>query len=150
MNIKVAIKSNNTKEHGARIIKYLESLGGKNISNYSGYSMFDHNMYYFITKEQYIITYEQIIPEGYTEIQLPEETKELTFPRKMLVWNDNEDNAKETLVFGIFPNRNSSCKVIGDDVVWRNAKELPDTKQHLRDEIQSLKDRIEKIEKELY
>jgi len=52
------------------------------------------------------------------------EGQQLTFPRKMLVWDTEEIDAEEDLVWAILPDRNS-LPVIGDNNCWEHAKELP-------------------------
>lgn len=97
-----------SEEHGCKVIKYFVSKGGNNNAyNLQGINI---NYYYFIDYDNNL-NWTKIIPTDYTEITLPEE---LTFPRRMLVWdkmtkynrlvigkvndlylvvdNDNEDN----------------------------------------------------------
>ena len=120
-NKKVAIKSKGIK-HGLKVVKYLESLGGGNTFTYEGACI---GLYYFIDVDNNI-DISGLAPKGYTEIELPEEDKEeLTFPREMLVWDDDEEEEGKELVYGIFPDRCSDFKVIGTHEAWKNAKEIP-------------------------
>lgn len=69
---KVCIKGDGTKEYGKKIIEYLEGLGGKNGPfEFKAYG----NNYYHI-KENGSISFENQIPEGYTEISLKSESLE--------------------------------------------------------------------------
>ena len=69
MNNKIAIKVT-SPEHGAKVVGYLKGLGGKNRYNWGcGYL----GEYYYIDKKgEMDIT--SVIPEGYTEAFLPEDT----------------------------------------------------------------------------
>ena len=57
---------------------------------------------------------------------LIEQQPELTFPREMLCWDDDEKEADTYLVLGIFPNRVNKYKVIADLSEWKCAKEMPE------------------------
>lgn len=67
---KIAIKVT-SDEHGAKVIKYLESLGGFNILNLDGRGI---NGYY-LTYDDTTISPQPNIPIGYIEAFLPEEDK---------------------------------------------------------------------------
>jgi hypothetical protein len=49
--------------------------------------------------------------------------EELTFPRKMMVWDGNERSSTIRTVMGIIPNR--SYPIIGTHTAWKHAKEAP-------------------------
>jgi hypothetical protein len=129
---KIAIKGDGTEETGKKIIKYLESLGGVNTDNRCG----DSNGCYYINDMHNAIRFSPMhIPIGYTLITLPQE---LTFPRRMLVSNDNGcvktwDNRIVLLEKGGFYHAvgfgyeeefcdNSRAYVVDK---WSHAKELP-------------------------
>lgn len=76
--------------------------------------------------ERYPLTIEYDTPSS----EGPKE--ELTFPRKMLCWDYDEENTEEDLVLAYFPNRNSDAKYIGDSGTWINAKELPQPTENER------------------
>lgn len=67
---KIAIKVNSRK-HGMLVIEYLEKTGGINKAVLTGEST---GSYYFIGHENAIYC-GSFIPEGYTEISLPEESQ---------------------------------------------------------------------------
>ena len=78
----------------------------------------------------------------------PKTKTELTFPREMIVWND-EDCKEIKTVLGIFPER-KPYKVIGINNMWKNAEDLPvefpdpllKKIEKLETELQTLKDEI--------
>ena len=82
--------------------------------------------------------------------EYPKTEKTLTFPRKMLVWNDPKNKQVE-LVLGIFPSRISEFKVIGSVYVYKFAEDITEEKpkdplleklDKLETELQTLKDEI--------
>ena len=78
--------------------------------------------FYYINHKNYI-NVSSTLPEGY---QLKDiNTPELTFPRKMWCWNFDKKHGVEEEVLGIFPNRLSGNKVIGNLCAYKNAEELP-------------------------
>ena len=87
---KVAIKSRGG-DHGLRVIKYLESIGGNNVLSLNGR---DSSAYYLIENPNNFIGAYPGIPEGYTEILLPEE-EESKYPRMMWVNDTSEDSARK-------------------------------------------------------
>lgn len=73
--------------------------------------------------------------------------KELTFPRKMLVWVEDKKYAEIDLVLGIFPERDCPYKVIGEKNIWTNAEEMPVKSQ--RDiELEKLESQIEELKRQ--
>ena len=80
---KIVLEADGTKERGKAIIKYLESLGGKNISAFLGN---DKSGYYFINSIDNICA-DTSLPYGYTLIDLPEnntENKDIIMKNKIL------------------------------------------------------------------
>lgn len=95
---KLCYKSDGTAETGAKIIKKLEELGG--VNNYELKGVSYANPYYFIDTEGKIYNNDKI-PSGYTIATLEDE---LTFPFEAMVWDDDESQAKQRVVFNIDEN----------------------------------------------
>jgi hypothetical protein len=79
---KVAIKSDGTPNKGKKIISFLESLGGNIWPFFRGIGV-----YYYINKWDNI-TYDNYIPSGYVEIQLPGETQVERNPKRVAIKSD--------------------------------------------------------------
>lgn len=75
--LKVAIKGNGTDEYGGKIIEYFEKLG-----NNRSFAIFGRYINYCYVNNDGIISYSDILPEGYTEISLKDEEKEF-FDKKL-------------------------------------------------------------------
>jgi len=147
---KIAIKCL-SKEHGKEILKYFESIGYVN-EDLIGDCVGD---YYFPN-----IICSSNLPDNFEEVKLDDLPKPL--PRKMLVWDDEEENAKENLILTILPD-NTYYPFIslniddgkefkkGNKYSWecfKHAKELP-SKEFNKDELlkiaQELKDRADEL-----
>lgn len=67
--------------------------------------------------------FQKITIEQFRKYVLMKETKELTFPRKMLVWNHDEKNAGIVSIYAHIPALEQPW--IGNSDRWKYAKELP-------------------------
>ena len=96
-------------EHGKRVIEYWKSKGVKDASVFLGIYTKEAGesfRYYGIIKNRFSnYSIEYVNTNNAETITLPEEK---TFPRKMLVWDDDEKGKKFSVSF------------------WRYAKELPE------------------------
>ena len=132
------------KEHGKRVIQWWKD-NGVDTQNYNGTCTESNGeiyIYYGSKDGEWgnwscgdVSTYNLKV------IELP---GELTFPRKMLVWDTDESKAKEKLVFGIFPDRISRYNVICDYGIYCHAKEIP-----VETKTDKIKSRISNLEAEL-
>lgn len=79
------------EEHGKEVIKYLESIGGKNECNYEGKNI---NYYYGIKNGiLYSYHYSRLNSTHFEIIELPKKHPERG--TKVLVWDENYSNKKE-------------------------------------------------------
>lgn len=153
MNKKIAFKSDGTKETGKKIIKALEELGGVNNFCLTGQTL----CCYYINNQNCIDHVFSGELRGYELKDIHTYTKEteLTFPRKMLVWDNDESKVVEDTVHGIFPDRASEWKVIGNRGTYKFAKEIPKSttetseKEKKADELIRLANEMLELAKEL-
>lgn len=145
---KVCIKGDGTEETGKRIIEYFVSFGGLNTGLNTGATVY----YYYINDN--IIVVDSEIPIDYELITLPESTPEKTFPREMLVWDENESRAIKYWVKGVFEGRyvvmaypnNPDCNW----VVFNYAKEIEPPKPLTTDEkIANLQKQIDELKQQI-
>jgi len=150
-----------SEEHGMKVIKYWESKGIPNPHNLCGNSI---DTYYGIIDGKIDFRSHIEYLDSNTEIiTLPEEK---TFPRKMLVWDGNENNAFETYVFIELSNK-ADYRYIGVNQYnikkyeqgenyeigsWAYAKELPEVntkKQELLNKADELRNKLNEIEEQI-
>jgi hypothetical protein len=158
-------------EHGKKVIEYWKSKGVhiKDLSGnyYKGLCTKEDDdgcRYYGIIDGRANNFTLDVVKKLHAEIiTLPEEK---TFPRKMLVWNGNENNAFETYVFIELSNK-ADFRYIGvsqfdieeyeqgenyNIQFWNHAKELPEVntkKQELLNKADELRNKLNEIEEQI-